>query len=658
MNHHDSMDPPPSLSRHFEAPDDFHGHFGWLCGYSADEGFLDRAVERFTRRTKNQRAYEGRICLALLLDPSNEQIQPTQVPGVFHAGIKVHRPFKLLHAKVALLGFRHTSEARWLLRLIVTTGNWTRATLEGSLDLVWCIEISSEDLKARDSSLRQLRADFRAAWKMLAWLRQFFDCDLLNAKRPERQNTESASATVESWIEQASAIGKDNTPRFLDNRKASLLAQLPKRIRKHAADSSRNYLALGSGFYETPDESNRTPPVLQIIVDSLQEEELLTKQPEIDVFVNPRACQAVANSLPACTAAGWTVRRAGKPEYMKEDRFLHAKFLFSAGCQNNSNKCNSPWLYLGSGNLTGPGFANPMSSHGGNLEAGVVFAPESLRWEGGKGIPDECVVTNVLPLQWDDEFNQTQDLSPGIEMPEPQTRYCAAPVSFLFWIDEGDSQWLRASKDVVESVDLLDESSNRCPRESIKGFRWNGAKPRQVIVRWHENEHENQAWVPVIDEFGRIAATTLQPIDIEEAWGQLASFPMPPEEEELPPVRPDKPEKNGPVIVDRHAAVYPVRQMMELIENIAAKQTAVCHADWTTWCTRLEQCLIQAAESEILKEFLKLDVNPLSPLWNEPFRPDFASSGETEEGRRYEEALKRVEAAWKVATLRKIGVQE
>jgi hypothetical protein len=97
--------------------------------------------------------------------------------------------------------------------------------------------------------------------------------------------------------------------------------------------------------------------------------------------------------------------------------------------------------------------------------------------------------------------------------------------------------------------------------------------------------------------------------------------------------------------------------MMQLIENIAAKQTSVSKVDWVTWCTRLEQCLTQATGSEVLEEFLKLDLNPLSPLWHSPFRPAFASTGETTEGLRYESVLNRVEAAWKVADLSRIGDQ-
>lgn len=137
MRKHDPPFKPPSLAQHFEAPDDFVGCFGWLCGYSADSGFLNDAVERFTRRTKPLRAGDGSIAMALMLNPHNEQISLVDVPGVLHLPLKtVPAPFLLLHAKVALLGFRHEPDPkRWRLRLIVSTENWTRQTLEESLDL-------------------------------------------------------------------------------------------------------------------------------------------------------------------------------------------------------------------------------------------------------------------------------------------------------------------------------------------------------------------------------------------------------------------------------------------------------------------------------------------------------------------------------------------
>lgn len=666
MSKHDSSFKPLSLSQHFEAPDDFVGCFGWLCGYSADSGFLEDAVERFMRQSRAQRAHGGCIALALMLDSSNQQISPIDVPGVLHLPIKtIPQPFLLLHAKVALLGFRHTpDDGQWRLRLVVSTGNWTRGTLEDSLDLVWRIDLSNDDLKVRDDCVSQACADIKAAWKMLDWLRSHFDLRVFYAKPTGRSDSEStvASRQLVTWIEKAIKVGNGVTPRFFDNRRTALLDQLSELVREHGSGTSRNYLGLGSGFYESSDDHSKIPSVLKRIVDRLQKEELLTKRPEIDVFVNPIACQAVANSAASFEEAGWKVREAGKPDYFKAAaRSLHAKFIFSANHRDNSELCNSVWIYLGSGNLTGPGFANQMASQSGNLEAGVVFEPsESLRWDAVKGLPPEYVVTNVLPLQWESDFSQSpESLVAGNDMPDPEIQYSAAPVAYFVWVIEDNIGWLRTTEKVADAFDLLDESSRPCHRDSIKGFHWLGAQPRQVLLRWRVDEQDSSAFVPVLDEFGRVAATTLPRIDIEEAWGQLANFPMPPDDEEL---RPDGDDESvvgaaQPSTDASATASYPVRQVMQLIENIAAKQTSVSKPDWSTWCIRFEQCLIQAAGSKVLEEFLKLSLNPLSPLWWPPFRPDFAVTDETPEGLRFEEALKRVESAWNIAGLAKFGDQ-
>lgn len=163
--------------------------------------------------------------------------------------------------------------------------------------------------------------------------------------------------------------------------------------------------------------------------------------------------------------------------------------------------------------------------------------------------------------------------------------------------------------------------------------------------------------MPVVDDFGRVAATILPAITINDAWWQLANFPMPPDDENL--ANDDSDAMNDletRTTAQASAASYPVRQMMELVENIAAKQTAVSQADWPFWCTRFEECLIQAAGSPVLGEFSSnFKLNPLSPLWHKEFRPDFAATAESNHGKIYEAALKRVEEAWKVDSLNKIG---
>src|SRR5258707_5715226 len=98
---------PCSLAQLFDPPDDYQGVFGWICGYSADAGFLEDAAERFSGLTKAQREHQGRMMLAVMLDPGNPQILPSEVPGVLHLPARsLTLPFLLLHAKVAILGFQ------------------------------------------------------------------------------------------------------------------------------------------------------------------------------------------------------------------------------------------------------------------------------------------------------------------------------------------------------------------------------------------------------------------------------------------------------------------------------------------------------------------------------------------------------------------------
>jgi hypothetical protein len=422
-------------------------------------------------------------------------------------------------------------------------------------------------------------------------------------------------------------------------------------------------LALGSGFYESPTGKDEIPSVLKNIVDMLRNESLLTQRPRIDVYVNPKACQAVAHSMSSFTVAGWRIREARQPDFLGvAARTLHAKFIFSANDRDNSPYCNSAWLYLGSGNLTAPGFANPMSAHGGNLEAGVVIAPESLRWFHGKHVEPKLVLTNLLPLQWDNEIDQASGaLETGKDMPEPQVQFVGAPVSYFHWVPCEDAGRLQPSQETAEAFQVLDGIGQACHRDTTTGFLWPGPRPREVTVRWQAEGKEWLAAVPVVDEFGRIAATILPALGIDEAWGQLANFPLPPEDEEqLQDDQGDLPGGSAQQGAggDSWTARYPVRQMMQLIENIAAKQTSVSQPDWVTWCTRLEQCLIQMKGSTVLEEFLKLRLNPLSPLWHAPFRPGFATTAETQEGSSYQATLGRIETAWNVAALARLEGQE
>lgn len=657
---------PPSLAQCFDAPTDYRSVFGWLCGYSAEPLFLNEAIERFTRETKDQRAARGYFSMALMLDPGQRPIKPVEVPGLAHLpfGNASAPPFRLLHAKVALLAFRHGSEnGRWLLRLIVSTGNWTRQTLEESLDVAWAIEIRSEELESDDDDLAMRCADIKAAWSTFSYLHKLYDLRVLDASRDHNvSETGITQNAVETWLNECAGPAGE-TVRYRDNREVAFLDQLRGAIEMHAPLTKRNYIAMGSGFFESASTEGevQVPGVLDQIVSRLIDHGLLTKVPQVDLFVNPVACQAVATSRSALAARNWNIRTASPMQAIfgpNSQRTLHAKFLFSAQERTDDLTCHRPWVYLGSGNLTTPGFANRMSRHGGNLEACVVFVPEQLEWPQSEVTISQHAVNRFLPIQREVALGQTNALCAGSAMPPPGEPFIAPPLAWLAWHPSETGGHLLAPTSIDTCYEILDNTGQPCEKMDDH-YVWLAPSPRQVRIRWMANELVHQCWIPVMDELGRLASTPLTGMRFDEAWSALENFPAAVTESEgaddgnedgddddddFDPAKPARP--NGSSV-----APYPVRQMMELVERIAERQTAVAAADWTAWCARLEQTLSRIADSPVLAYFHLLDLNPLSPLRASAFRPEFAETDATQQGLLYESVLSRVEALWKTSTL-------
>lgn len=652
--------PLPSLAQHFDPPEGYVGYFGWVVGFSAETEFMNNVIERFTRLTKHRRASEGRIALALFLDPHNPPISLADAPGVAHLPFVNldQRPCRLVHAKVALLGFRGMDagqQGKWCVRLLVSTGNWTQPTLEQSLDLAWAVDVRSDGLTPADEQTKIACADIKGANGLVQWLRDgangLFDVRLLQAT----QRTKDEQAIVSGWVSECVNMARGIAPRFFDNRDKSMLVQLPELV-KATGDVKRNYLALGSGFYEGEKAS-----VPQKIIARLQEAGLLTNTPEIDIFVNPAACQSVAT----LHEAGVTVRPAAVPTWMQDknkERALHAKFLFSAKGKPKDKKqnCGSAWVYLGSGNLTNPGFAQKMSASGGNLEAGIVFGEEDLLWYGDhKGEPAAKVITNLLPVGQDDKRLEALTLKAGESWEAEPPSHFAPPIPWLVWHETRSANELRFPEDAsaIAPFVILDASGDEV-QETSRVFPWSGEQPQQVRCRWDADGAAHEAYIPVVDGLGRIAAKKLQPLSIEDAWWQLADFPNPPdmdEPETEDDARKERISETPTATGGPSTASYPIRQMMELVEQIAAKQTEISFHDWPLWCRRLEQTLVQAKDSSVVSEFKTLGLNPIAPLRHAPFRPAYAEDASSDAGREYEDVLAKIETSWEVQKLSDLG---
>lgn len=658
---------PPSLAQLFAGPEDaWVGRFGWLCGYSADSDFLDLAAELFTRQTAAQRTHVGGIALSIMLDPGNPAISMLEAPGVAHLPIlaDIDRKFALLHAKVALLGFRHRDRAGdWMVRLIVSTGNWTRQTIEESLDLVWFVDVCSSDLQGTHSPSEETLhrcADISEASGVLERLATLFDTRLLDTAAALRERETGIAITdVSAWIAECEKHARSGVTRLVHNEKRSLLDQLPEGIARAGVEVASNRLAMGSGFYESAVGSSAVPVTLSEIVTRLKKNKLLSANPTVDVFVNPLACQAVAQGAKAMKKANMTIRAAAQPATIFGDggvRALHAKFLFGYRARSDSPYCLNAWVYLGSGNLTGPGFQRA-ARQGGNLEVGVIFSTSDLVWSREREFEPQHFVENVLPVHRRDAI-EPGVLIAGGDMPEREGVYLAGPVGWLSWHPIGDdSGELSAGDDVRDPFEVVGVSGEPCTRK-VDGnvFLWNGPRPRLVTVRWQAGDRVAVADVPVVDEFGRVAAAALPALELEDAWWQLAGFPQPPGDD-IDTGNTDIDGTPNPAVPrgEHSHARYAAREMMAFIERLAERQTAVAEPDWSAWCCRLEQTLALLSDSAGVRAFREMQIDPLAALRVKSFRPTYAEDGARSHGQVYEALLDRIGERWHMARMHPIG---
>jgi hypothetical protein len=651
----------PSLLQYFNPPEDSIGSFAMLCGYSATPDFLNLALDRFTGKTKNQRAHDGVVNMFLMLDKGNPQISMSSVPGLYHSGRQSNntQPFRLLHAKVALLLFKNKDDnTKWTLRLLVSTGNWTSETLTDSLDLISSQSISYQDYKSSEENPRQSRADIIAAWDFFKWLNDYFPDTILKSVSTTR-NSEEYSRFI--GVLESLAKPRGVKPRFFDNRYSSLLRQLPELIDEGKTKVKRNYVALGSGFYQSPGDDKKIPSVLVNILDTLTRGGLLTKNPTKSIIVNPDACQAIANTSEVLQEEDWIIQPASDP--LNKNRALHAKFIFSANMTGDSNNCSSPWLYLGSGNLTSAGFTHKISVESGNLEAGIMITPRRLFWELNKNVNQHECVEYLLPisLEYDAEesYQSVDELLAGDDFDtESDSDFVAPPVSWFEWIEKENGFCLMPEKETEIRYRLLSLDKNVCQRDDEGNWIWNDAQPTEVMVRWGD---KYEAMVPVIDSFGRVAGKELAPLNLEEAWWLLEGYPNPtwdedPEDEEN---LIDNEIFNSGVdtsssSVVRRTQSYPLRQMMEFVEKIAMKNTLIAQQDWKVWCNRLEQSIIQTKDDNIYNVFRQMNINPISVLRKSAFRPAYAEDNSTLDGECYEEMLNNVELTLSLKNLKNL----
>ena len=591
-----------SLLTLFMPPEGHFGDFGMLCGYSAAPDVLDRLRRTF------RPGPPARPVLATFIHPRTDGV--STVPGVAWMPMRVQdRGYDLLHAKVAVLGFRADEGDGYTVRLIVTTANWTSAALTDSIDLFWSIDVAvGDDADAPDPVDC---ADLRAALSLFDWLRERADCGLMDREydgaRPDAP-----------LLNAIGALPKERaTPRLIDSRKSSLKSQIVTRFGDY---NRKTRLIIGSGFFEGDPKAGKS--VCEKLRAEFQDKAKLNADAQVDLILNPRACQGIARIAEHLRDDGWQLRAPVSAHPAQTS--LHAKFIL-LGHEGRNREVRGR-VYLGSGNMTGPGLMKRAGKNG-NLEAGVILdlkeLGETILWKGkAHGLQ------RYLPVS-ESELDTVADLEGGADFERPEEPDEQPEAAYLIWEDG-----MLSAPDGTTSIAVLradGETSATTPCD------WPAPPPRTVTT-------VQGGWqLPVVAN-GVMVAPPQPPMTVEDVLATLGTFPVPaPQDEagdgtaEEEPTLADIP--GGPASPE---AQYPIRRMMHLLSRLCEAQADVHPRDWQRWCRELGDtlCALVKTEEKMIGFFHTERANPLGCLKEKRMMPDGVDSD------LLERALERIAKAW------------
>ena len=649
----DSRQERPSLAEVFNPPDQHRqGIFGLTCAYSADAAFLEMALQSFTGMTSRARSRTGHVALVLVTDPHQPHLGRDAPPALYHAFAERKgqwpRQMALMHAKVALLAFgpARTGEPD-LLRLVVSTGNWTVQSANRSIDLVWFCDLPVMPQFKRE--VRQEAADFRAA---AAFFRSLLsDSSGLRFYRldtPIRDRVDTLLTRCESLAQ--TILGDRGTPR---PRFFSTLSKAPKKytfgqdsrsmgsqvIHRFAKDGiQRNFIVAGSGFFEKARQGESgCPRVLTKLCRKLNGTGVLSKSLDEEnrmLVANPGTAGAVAQWLHHTEEGerGWCPCKFKHPD-REAGVTLHAKYLFLARARNEYNSYSSGLLYLGSGNLSWQGFAMaPLTrsekGRPGNIEAGVAMPVQ---------IPDWATLCDSLGIDGDNDF-ECDDFkadADGEDEGEDAPLQVPPPVLGLTWCAVPPRLQIRWSGEEQLSRCTLRWGSIYIPVEpGHPSVSLPAEAPPPVRVQVERGE---SSWtVPVFAANADFCSPPPVPRSFDEVLGLLFDFPActAVEDEE-----PDDDPTDGEDGQDRGgdgdggendlATVpyedlakkrrgYPIRRAMELVEVIAQRNQLLAPGLLPDWVAHLRRLLLEELNEEIVTGLRGLELNFLAPLLTEP----------------------------------------
>lgn len=615
-----------SLLELFVPPPGYTGHFGWICGFTADGAVMREIADRFTLGAGSFAATFQRPALCLITDPASPQITADRAPGVHHMTLapswyERFRGRGIFHAKVALLHFSGQSSAepiarRDILRLVVSTGNWTRETLERNIDLFWSVEFPHSDPKADPEAESQSLADILQARDMFTSLQPHLSPNPW-AAAPDNGAIEPPYAETLRLLKGLEAPA-GLTPRFFHSLDKPLRKPLLERFGR---SGSGQIAVLGSGFFASGDpapagasQPQGAEAFLRELARDLTGKD--TDQP-VSLVLNPDACQGLASAALSLKARKWRFFAPRFPEEnARSQGKLHAKFIY----RGNRNRLKG-LLYIGSGNLTPAGMGSSSGTGLWNFEAGVVISVDR------QDRPDAALPYS--PANELDPTTTTFGAGGPFEMALEFSGHC--PLTHFILHEDGAGVRLapRPLPPDDHGISLSHSGGNWQPLTTRIPLDAGQLPPALVRLRWVSPDGNTASVaVPVLNERGLQVVPETRNRRLEDVWDalmQMAATGREPEPENTDGAENEGGERRGSSGQNAAPipAAYSTRRLMAVITALGEIQAEMFPAQTRLWANRLIEHArtLARTEGDVLHALREIQINPFRHLGRPEFMP-------------------------------------
>lgn len=613
-----------------------------ICGLTADIETLERIMSAFTNENKVQRAGTGLLRSILMLDASAQVQNPLAVPGLIQLAPCAVSDWKkqtsLMHAKVALMAFSDSPMAApTSFRLVMSTGNWTRATWgNGSQIDMYCLI----DCLIPEKTWSKEHVNVAAAL-------MFFD-KMMSALYPQSLKFLSKFPFVMEWLDGWKEIFVSKRARQGAQFIHSLDKPLFDQIRNKFPKTGISTLVAGSGFFEQPSLGNVGKPTV------------LTKLEELG---KPSVRYLVFNTKNAGALAGWTSANIKKASKGKLDGWtlcapidplqtkpgqgstnLHAKYI--AGLTRVSDMKGTGTisaLYIGSGNLSRAGLLtngalatqSASKRKAGNIEAGFFTEDPSVI----KQVWRSLACGDILS----EEAMSIVKSGTGEEILIPRD---PPPVLFAR-VANGELELMRSSEEPIAlqlRIERVADWQNIDITQNKIKFTCKTIPPIVLIrVLATTCEAESEIFeVPVFSEDGVLCRQQPAELSVDGVLDALITFPFAPSyvpsEEDIEPS-----EIRRKVSV--FASHYSLRLLTSIIEAIAQRNNTLTIEQFPFWLSQLRTLMLEQIADVDRIALSEVGVN-LFPVLNQlGFAPPWLESN-PQLKTYYERLIADIQSAW------------